>query len=119
MSTLRQRGIRPDSPFPRRAQTGPVTLNRHGGYQYVLLAHASLAATQKARAKVAALRVPVLPETAYHAVGTEIRTPHGTRWVKVALNTWRARSEWGVLDEWTDYDDRDVYGEVIATGVTS
>ena len=46
-------------------------------------------------------------------VGTELRTAHGTRWVKTGPNEWRARAEWGVLDMSTLYTDQDVHGEVV------
>lgn len=53
-----------------------------------------------------------------YAIGTELKTSHGTRWVKIGDDFWRARGEFGVLDSWTRYYDRDVYGAVVATGVT-
>lgn len=53
-----------------------------------------------------------------YPVGTELRTPHGNRFVKRADDIWHVRGAWGVLDEWTLYTDSDVYGEVIAEGVT-
>lgn len=53
-----------------------------------------------------------------HPIGTELRSPHGTRWVKLGEDEWYARVGWGVLDMWTLYLDNEVYGEVIAEGVT-
>lgn len=53
-----------------------------------------------------------------YEIGTELRSPHGNRWVKVADNAWQVRREWGTLDEWTLYTDNEVFGEVIAAGVT-
>lgn len=52
-----------------------------------------------------------------YPVGTELKTAHGNRFVKVADDVWRVRGDWGVLDEWTLYTDKDVFGEVVATGV--
>ncbi len=51
-----------------------------------------------------------------YAIGTELKSPHGTRWVKIAPNRWHRRGDFGVLDEWTLYRDNEVYGEVVETG---
>lgn len=49
-------------------------------------------------------------------IGTEVRSPHGTRWVKVGDNSWRVRAEWGVLDNHSRYCDHEVYGEIVEGG---
>ena len=48
-----------------------------------------------------------------YPIGTELRTPHGTRWVKIAEDEWHARGDFGVLDAWSTYSDSEVYGEVV------
>lgn len=53
-----------------------------------------------------------------YEVGTELKTPHGTRWVKVGPNQWHALGSFGHLDHWTLYRDHEVHGEVVGTGVT-
>jgi hypothetical protein len=59
------------------------------------------------------IKVRLTAHPAELPVGSELRTHHGTRWVKVAENKWHARGEWGTLDKRTVYRDDEVYGELL------
>lgn len=53
-----------------------------------------------------------------YEIGTELRSAHGSRWVKVGPNQWYVRGSFGLLDQRTLYRDNEVSGEVVGTGVT-